>query len=302
MNILITGGTGFIGRALCQYLLINNHDVVVKTRRPEIRIEGIRTIKQLSELTHDDLFDVVINLAGEPIADKRWSEDQKNTILQSRIETTEELISYFNKANKKPSLLISGSAIGFYGVDSKLGADNDGIREDHLGDESFSSRLCQQWEESALQAEQLGIRTCLLRTGIVLGGHGGALGKMILPFKLGLGGRVGSGKQWMPWIHLDDLIGIIGYCITQTQLSGPINGTAPNPVTNKVFTKALGKALNRPTILAMPAWVIKLTLGEMGEELLLAGKKVLPYKAQQAGYQFKYDNIDSALSDILKKR
>jgi uncharacterized protein (TIGR01777 family) len=305
MNFLICGGTGFIGSALCAQLLKHNHTIVIKTRQPDKIDGGMRGVGRLSDLTPEEVFDVVINLAGEPIATKRWSASQKQKIIDSRLDTTEEIIDFLKRTKHKPGLFISGSAIGFYGVDSSTGSENDAIAEDitlggnNLGDESFSSRLCKQWEASALQAESLGIRTCLLRTGIVLGNGGGALAKMTLPFKLGLGGKIGSGKQWMPWIHLDDLIGIIDYCISEESINGPINGTAPNPVTNAEFTIALGRAVKRPTILPMPACVVKLLMGEMGEELLLAGKKVLPMKAQQAGFQFKFEHLESALADIL---
>jgi uncharacterized protein (TIGR01777 family) len=305
MNFLISGGTGFIGSALCAHLLKKNHTIVIKTRHPE-KVDGsMRGVNRLSDLAPEERFDVVINLTGEPIADKRWSTNQKKKILDSRLDTTEEIITFLKHTKHKPALFISGSAIGFYGVDSSEGSENDAIAEDvtlggkNLGDDSFSSRLCKQWEASALQAESLGIRTCLLRTGIVLGSGGGALAKMTLPFKLGLGGKIGSGKQWMPWIHLDDLIGIIDYCIDQETITGPINGTAPNPVTNAEFTIALGRAVKRPTIVPMPAVVVKLLMGEMGEELLLAGKKVLPMKAQQAGFQFKFEHLEGALADIL---
>lgn len=299
MNILITGGTGFIGSRLCEYLLKENHTLVVKTRQPNIVDTRMSAVSDLSELGTDTVFDVVINLAGEPIADKRWSTKQKEKILRSRLDTTEELISYFIELEQKPALFISGSAIGFYGIESSPETLNTKIDESALGDSSFASRLCQQWEASALQAEALGIRTCLLRTGIVLGHKGGALNKMLLPFKLGLGGAIGSGNQWMPWIHLDDLIGLIRFCIAQPNVSGAINGTAPNPVTNSEFTKALGKALKRPTVLPMPGFMVKILMGQMGKELLLAGKRVVPAKALSSGYRFKFDTVDEAMSDLF---
>ena len=299
MNILITGGTGFIGSRLCEHLLKENHTLVVKTRQPSIVDRRMSAISDLSELGTDAVFDVVINLAGEPIADKRWSTKQKEKILRSRLDTTEELISYFIELDNKPSLFISGSAIGFYGIESGPEALNAKVDESALGDSSFASRLCQQWENSALQAEALGIRTCLLRTGIVLGHKGGALSKMLLPFKLGLGGVIGSGNQWMPWIHLDDLIGLIDFCISQPNISGVMNGTAPTPVTNIEFTKALGKALRRPTILPMPSIMVKTLMGQMGKELLLAGKRVVPSYAIKAGYRFKFDTVDKAFSDLF---
>ena len=299
MNILITGGTGFIGSRLCETLLKENHTLVVKTRQPNVVDKRINAVSDLSELGTDAVFDVVINLAGEPIADKRWSTKQKEKILRSRLDITEELISYFIELEKKPALFISGSAIGFYGIESSPETLNTKFDESALGDSSFASRLCQQWEASALQADALGIRTCLLRTGIVLGQNGGALSKMLLPFKLGLGGAIGSGNQWMPWIHIDDLIGLISFCISQPNVSGAINGTAPNPVTNSEFTKALGKALKRPTVLPMPGFMVKTLMGQMGRELLLAGKRVVPTKALDAGYCFKFDTIDEAMSDLF---
>ena len=295
MRFLITGGTGFIGSVFCEHLLRGDHSITIQTRHPQSVNGNIESIERLEDLNPSEVFDVVINLTGEPIANKRWSEGQKQKIMNSRLETTEGLVEFFRRAEQKPELFISGSAIGFYGI----GTSDENIDEEGLGDTSFSSQLCQQWEASALQAKLLGIRTCLLRTGIVLGQGGGALEKMTLPFKLGIGGKIGSGNQWMPWIHLDDLIGIIDYCVQHTDISGPINGTAPNPVTNAEFTTTLGTVVKRPTILPMPGFVVKLLMGQMGEELLLAGKKVIPLKAQQAGFQFKYEDLDDALSDIL---
>ena len=295
MNILITGGTGFIGSALCSRLLEENNKIVVLSRHPEKIKSPIKAIADLNDLKGSDIFDVVVNLSGEPIANKRWSDKQKHQIFSSRIDITEKLISYFEKLENKPKLLISGSAIGYYGIDK---TDNV-IEEKEKGDNSFSSELCQKWEAVALKAEKLGIRTCLLRTGIVLGENGGALSKMLLPFKMCLGGRVGHGKQWMSWIHIDDLIGIILYCINNDNLKGAVNGTSPNPVTNQVFTKTLGVALKRPTIFPMPAIVVKLLMGQMGEELLLAGKKIVPKKALDAGYTFKYKILEEALINVV---
>jgi uncharacterized protein (TIGR01777 family) len=295
MNILITGGTGFIGTELCAVLTRQNHELVVLTRHPE-RIKGaVRGISSLDQLNSADSFDVVINLAGEPIADKRWSLAQQKRILDSRLNTTQALIDYFTDCERKPRLFISGSAIGYYGI----GPTTESVDEHGVGDDSFSSQLCRAWEACALQAESMGIRTCLLRTGIVLGKNGGALNKMVLPFKLGLGGKIGSGAQWMPWIHLHDMVALIAHCITDESLTGPINATAPQPVTNADFTKALGSALHRPTLFTMPAKVIELLMGQMGEELLLAGKRVLPVKIKQAGFQFRYQRLDEALADVL---
>jgi len=295
MNFFITGATGFIGSALCSRLLLDNHQVTVLSRSPEKVLPPIRAITEISQLKTAEKFDIVINLAGEAIANKRWSDKQKQQILTSRINITQQLIAFLTKVENKPQLLINGSAIGYYGISST----NSSIDEDSAGDDSFSSQLCQQWEAVALQAEAIAIRTCLLRTGIVLGKGGGALTKMLLPFQLGLGGKIGSGNQWMSWIHLDDLIGIILHCINHDDLTGAINGTSPTPVTNRVFTKTLGKVLKRPTFFPMPEVLIRLLMGQMGEELLLAGKKILPVKVSAAGYHFQYPKLEQALKNSL---
>lgn len=292
MNILITGGTGFIGSALCLRLLENKkHTVILLTRYPEKVKPPLQGISNLEKLDDGVAIDVVVNLAGEPIANKRWSKLQMQRIINSRINTTQNLIEHFENIENKPELLINGSAIGYYGGDES----DEPIDEEASGDASFSSQLCQQWESVAMQAEQIGVRTCLLRTGIVLGKGGGALSKMLPPFKMGLGGKIGNGKQWMSWIHTNDLVGIILYCMEHDNLKGAINGTSPNPVRNEVFTKVLGKILQRPTLLPMPKIVVKLLMGQMGEELLLKGKKVLPAKASEAGYKFQYPCLEDAL-------
>lgn len=298
MNILITGGTGFIGSMLCRHFLREKHHIVVLTRTPEKVQDSITTITAIEQLPDELSLDIVINLAGEPIANRRWSDGQKERIVNSRVNTTQHLIDYFHSCHNKPKLFISGSAIGFYGIAET----NESIGEAGLGDNSFSSRLCQQWESKAVEARTLKIRTCILRTGIVLGQDGGALNKMLLPFKLGLGGKIGTGYQWMSWIHCDDVIGIIQHCIDHDEVSGYLNVTAPNPVINNLFTTTLGEVLKRPTRFPMPAWVVKLLMGEMGAELLLAGKKVLPNKILEQGYQFKFTNLKEALFNILVKQ
>jgi len=295
MNFFITGATGFIGSALCSRLLKDDHNITVLTRTPEKVNSPIKTITAITQLKTEAIFDVVINLAGEPIANKRWSKKQKQRIFTSRIRTTQQLIIFLQRVKHKPALFISGSAIGYYGISQS----NIAIDENEKGDDSFSSQLCQQWEAAAQQAETIGIRTCLLRTGIVLGKGGGALSKMLLPFKIGLGGRIGEGTQWMSWIHLDDLVGMILYCITHDKVSGAINGTSPSPVTNQEFTKALGQVLKRPTLLPMPGAIIKLLMGQMGEELLLSGKKVLPINISAVGYHFQYTTLKQALIDSI---
>ena len=297
--ILITGGSGFIGSRLIPVLLDQGYDVTVLTRNPEKTAlhfkQLVSTIKQLDRLNGTDAFDIVINLAGQGITDKRWRQGIKKQLRDSRIITTQKLIRYLQAAKKKPELLISGSAIGYYGNQGENLVD-----ESMSGDSSFSSKLCYYWEQEAQQAEVLGIRTCYLRTGIVLGKDGGALSKMLPAFKLGLGGPMGNGRQWMSWVHIDDLIGIILYIINSKDITGAVNGSAPNPVTNKIFSSTLARVLKRPAFLPMPAFVLKLMLGEMAEELLLSGQRVMPKKILDAGYHFQYAHLDNALSEVVQ--
>ena len=297
-NCLITGGSGFIGKALVPALLESNLEVTILSRQPAATKHqfnsAVSVISDLSELSGQEHFDCVINLAGFGIADKRWSDSIKQKITDSRIQTTAALIDYFKRAEIKPSAFISGSAIGVYGL-----RDDQKLDESASGDNSFSSQLCQQWEAEAKQAEDLGIRVCYLRTGVVLGKNGGALSKMLPPFKFGLGGPMGSGKQWMSWIHRDDIVGIIQHILNNVATQGAVNGTAPTPVTNKEFSSTLGKVLKRPAFLPVPALVVKLLMGKMGEELLLSGQRVGPKKVLETQYTFKYPDLESALRDIL---
>lgn len=309
---LITGGSGFIGSELIKSLMLDGHTVTILTRNEATTrqhfadlfkwavnnpkaLNAVETVSNLNQIPHDQSFDVVVNLAGQGIADKRWTDDIKKQLLDSRVNTTRDLFNFLKDVTVKPDVFISGSAIGYYGIQSKQSIVDENAGTDH----SFSSKLCQQWEAEAQKIEALGIRTCYLRTGIVLGKNGGALAKMLPPFKLGLGGPIGNGKQWMPWIHMDDMVGIIRYLVDTESLSGPFNATAPNPVTNKQFSKTLGKVLKRPALFPMPAFMVKILFGQMGEELLLSGLNVVPAKLQQADYHFKYSRLEEALKTIV---
>lgn len=298
-HILLTGGSGFIGQQLVPTLLSAGHTITVFTRNPKktsaIFQQQVTTTDNLEGLSADDHFDAVINLAGEGIGDRRWTDAVKQQLRDSRLLTTASLVEYFKRANQKPAVFISGSAIGVYGLHS-----DEKLDEQASGDDSFSSRLCRDWEAQAAEAEALGIRCCYLRTGVVLGKNGGALSKMLPPFKMALGGPMGSGQQWMSWVHMDDLVNAIVYALETPSINGPINGTAPNPVTNKAFSKALGSALNRPAVIPMPAFVLKLMMGEMAEELLLSGQRVVPAKLTRSGFEFKYPQLDDALRDIIQ--
>lgn len=298
MHILLTGGTGLIGRALCQFWLRQGHQLTVWSRRPE-RVaalcgDGVRGIARLEELA-DTPLDAVINLAGAPIADRPWTHKRKALLWDSRVALTERLLAWLESRAQRPRVLISGSAVGWYG--------DGGERELHESDapvvEDFAAQLCGAWEETAQRAETLGMRVVLLRTGLVLASEGGFLKRLLLPFRLGLGGPIGNGRQWMPWIHLQDEIGLIDFLLQRDDARGPYNACAPQPARNRDFTRALGRALHRPALLPVPGPLLKLGLGELSG-LLLGGQKALPQRALADGYVFRFTDLDSALADLLK--
>lgn len=299
-TILITGGSGFIGRHLCRAAINRKYTVIVLTRDRSMAAKhlpsDVSLIDDLNQLEAYPAVDIVVNLAGQSLAEGRWTMKRKAQLLESRVGTTDKLFNYFKTSNAKPpQVVISGSAVGFYGAGN---GEDKPITENAGSEANFSHYLCAQWEQSASQFESLGSRVCYLRTGIVLGEQG-ALAKMLPPFKVGLGGPFGNGNHWMPWIHIQDIVNIALYCINQTSLQGAINGTAPHPVRNNEFVKTLGAVLKRPAFFPLPATVVKLLFGQMGEELLLQGKAVVPKKLQDSGYQFQYTNLRSALSDII---
>ena len=299
MKFLVTGGSGFIGSRLCKVLVNGGHDVTILTRdkqKTAAQFKGkITVIDSLN--TIEEHYDVIINLAGESLSEGRWTKNKKKALYTSRLETTQALIDYIARVKQKPQLLINGSAIGYYGSSFV----HEFTENDLPIEKDFAHDLCQQWEDKANQAKAYGVRVVCLRTGIVLGLDGGALSKMLFPFTFCLGGKMGDGKQWMSWIHIDDLIGLIGHIINHPSLEGPLNGTAPIPVTNEAFTLALGKAMHRPVIFTLPAFVLKLLLGEMADMLLLKGQKVIPQKAIQSHYVFQYKHIEEALNNILNR-
>lgn len=295
-TILVTGGSGFIGRNLCKRLVDKLEQLIVLSRNPVEAAKVLpNSVKIISDLTQiNQPVDILVNLAGEPIADKRWSEKRKAAISQSRIYNTQLLFEHFKASDTSPSVVISGSAVGYYGGGL---ANNQSVTENGAVEPNFSSKLCADWENAAQLFDQLGSRVCLLRTGIVLGEQG-ALSKLLPAFRLGLGGPIATGKQWMPWIHIEDMVEIIIYAI-QNDIDGPINCTAPQPVTNREFAKTLGKVLKRPAIAPMPAAMVKLLFGQMGDELMVQGQSVIPQKLQQKGFQFKYSQLESALVEII---
>lgn len=297
MNILITGGTGLIGKALIPRL--TEHNVTVLTRdvkRAGTILSNKVTLVESLALVDFSSIDIVINLAGEPIADKRWTPAQKSKICNSRWGITKELSNQILSADKAPHLYISGSAIGYYGRQNTqpIGEDFENINPE------FTHTVCKQWEDEALKANSPATRVCLLRTGIVLDDKAGALAKMLLPFKLGLGGPVSHGNQIMSWIHITDMVNIILHCIDNDALAGSINATAPNPVSNEYFSKILSSTLNRPCVFRIPKPVLTFILGEMSD-LLLYGQNVLPEKLLSQGFTFTYPHIDKAMEALILK-
>lgn len=294
MRILITGGTGFIGHHLVNKLLECNHDITVLTRKPisaQSLFSGrVTPWTTLSSWLPSIKFDAVINLAGAPIIDKAWTHKRKQILKDSRIGITQQLIVAMEEAITKPSVFLSGSAIGIYGdTGASLCTEASSLATD------FAAQLCHEWENTAAIAETIGVRTCLLRTGLVLHKSGGLLKKMQLPFSLGLGSRLGSGNQIMSWIHLNDYLEALSYLLHTPSCQGPYNLTAPHPVSNTEFTATLAKSLGRRALLTTPAWALKLALGERSS-LLLGGQRVVPEQLLSQGFCFRLPHLREALS------
>ncbi len=295
---LVTGGTGFIGKLLCRELLKEGYVLWLYSRqKPSLtqaaQEQRVHCFRSLSALPDTDNPDLIINLAGEPIADSRWTAARKKLLLDSRVGVTEELVRVFSE-REVPAVVISGSAVGFYGSQS-----NEVLVETSAFADSFSHDLCAAWEAEAEKFTAMGSRVCLLRTGIVLDSGGGTLARLLPLFKLGLGGPMGNGEQWMSWIHREDLVRLILFLIAHSDISGPVNGTAPNPVTNRVFANTLGQVLHRPTFIPTPGFVLRLLFGQMAEELLLGGQNVVPQKALQHDFRFNYSRLEDALESCV---
>jgi uncharacterized protein (TIGR01777 family) len=293
MRALVTGATGFVGRRLLAML----DDPIVLSRdaeRAKKSLGGnVRTMawdpnKEPAPLAAFEQVDTIFHLAGDPVADGRWNDEKRRRIRDSRTIGTANLVRGIAASGAKPTTLVSASAIGYYGS-----------RGDEILDESatagddFLAKVCVEWEREAVHAESLGVRTSMARIGIVLG-RGGALQKMLLPFKLGLGGRLGAGRQWMSWVHVDDVVGMMLHAAGDSMMRGPFNAVGPAPVTNRDFTKALGRTVHRPTIFPVPPFMLKLAIGDFAE-VLLASQRCVPTRMQAAGYRFKYSTVDDAL-------
>jgi uncharacterized protein (TIGR01777 family) len=298
MKVAVTGGTGFIGSHLVDYLTREQVEVLIISRSCP---EG-RTPQGVKCLTWDEIdksveqlegIDAIVNLAGESI-DQRWTEAAKQRVLQSRLDVTGRVGRIVEQLEVKPKAVINGSGMSFYGTSL---TDTYDESSPHRSTD-FLAGVVKEWEEAADQIQ--GPRIVKLRTGLVLGKDEGALPKMVLPYKLGVGGRVGSGKQWVSWIHIQDMVRLIKYCIDHEEISGPVNCTAPVPVTNDQFGRSIGKVLNRPHYFPVPAFVLKLMFGEMSV-LLLEGQRVIPQVLLDHGYVFSYPTVQEALSDIYNK-
>jgi len=299
MRILVTGSTGLIGTALQQSLRAAGSEVHALVRGGKIPAAGVihwdpaAGIIDSGELEN---FDAVVHLAGENIAGGRWTSERKRTIRESRVKGTELLIRALLRLDRPPRCLVSASAIGYYGDRGE-----ERLREDSTSGDGFLPSVCREWENAALPAEQKGIRLVRLRIGIVLSAAGGALKEMLAPFRLGLGGRLGSGRQFMSWIALDDLVAVIQHALRNDSLSGAINAVAPAAVRNEEFTTTLGRVLGRPTVFAMPGFAARLALGEMADALLLASTRVEPAMLMKSNFQYGYPELEAALRHCLGK-
>lgn len=296
MKILVTGSSGLIGSALVDFLKRYKHDVWKLVRvRTNLKPHEIAWSPKKGVISPELLegFDVVIHLAGESLIG-RWTDEKKKKIEESRVKATKVLCKNLSELKNPPKVLISGSAIGFYGSQGEKSLD-----EGSAAGTGFLSEVCQKWEKATQAAVDKGIRTVNLRTGMVLSKNGGALKQMLMPFKLCLGATIGRGNQYMSWIDIDDLIGIIYYCIKQSDLQGPVNAVSPYPVTNEEFTKTLGLVLNRPTFLVVPETIVKWVFGELGENMLLSSTRVRPELLLERGYTFEYPKLAMSLEHLL---
>lgn len=298
MKVVVAGGSGFLGTPLTAALAAEGHELVILTRGAAIERPG-RAVRWSPDggvgawANQIDGADVVVNLAGESIAGRRWSPAQKQQILDSRLRATESLVAAIGHASRPPPVFVSGSAVGFYGPHG-----DEIVTEEEPAGSDFLATVCSRWE-SAAHAAAAFTRVVTIRTGLVLARDGGALPPMLPPFKAGVGGRVGSGRQYWPWIHREDWLAMVRWASQNDRIVGALNITAPEPVPNAEFARALGRALRRPSFIPAPAFALRLLLGEMADGLLLSGQRAIPAKADALGFSFKYRRLDTALAAIF---
>ncbi|HVS11007.1 MAG TPA: TIGR01777 family oxidoreductase [Planctomycetota bacterium] len=292
-KILVTGGTGFIGSRLINALVAHGDGVTIVSREPERHRNARSGVDYADWLPDLARYQAVVNLAGEPIFGKRWNAEQKARVRSSRVEGTRRLVEAMRTVEKRPAVLVSASAVGYYG---DRGAEL--LPESAPPGNDFMAEVCKAWEAEAQRAEELGVRVVCMRFGIVLGRDGGALQRMLPPFKLGFGGPIGSGSQYMSWVHLKDLIGLILFALDRADLRGAVNGTAPGSVTNREFSRALGRVLRRPAFLPVPPAALRLAFGEVAE-VLTASQRCVPDRALGAGHVYGFPDAEGALRDIL---
>ncbi len=302
MKIILFGGSGFLGRHLLSGLSARGHQVTVVTRRPNFVVDTpspsvtVKTWFPLEDLhTIMDGADVVVNLVGESIGAKRWSESRKLEILSSRIDSTRVIVDAIGKASRKPKVLLSSSAVGYYG-----NIESGDVTEDHPPGTDFLASVCVQWEDEAKKAGQFHVRVVIPRSGVVLARDAEAFKRMVLPFKLFAGGTLGSGRQWFPWIHIDDETNAMIHLLENSTISGPVNLVAPEAVRMKEFCSTLAKSLHRPSWAPVPAFVLRLVLGQMADALVLGGQKAVPTKLLQGGYSFRFPILEEALGDVVR--
>jgi len=297
MKILITGATGLIGKALQKALRAKGHELLLASRKEPKDSSYVQwdIEKGFTEPERLEGIDGVIHLAGESISALRWTHEKKKAIRDSRVLGTRNIVDAISDLKQRPHVLIAASAIGFYGDRG-----DEELTETSKPGKNFLADVCREWEAEARRAEDSGVRTVLLRTGIVLSRDGGALGTMLTPFKLGLGGVIGDGKQWMSWISLPDHIDAILFALENENVRGALNSVSPNPVTNQEFTTVMGEVLYRPTFIPVPEFAVNLMFGEMGEALLLDSMRVIPKRLEDAGFKFKFPDLKKALENAVK--
>jgi len=296
MRVLITGASGLVGRELQKSFAAKGYDMLLASRSEPADEQHIQWTVEggFAEPEKLEGLDAVVHLAGENVSGLRWTEEKKRSIRDSRVLGTRNVVTAISKLKNRPKVFVASSAIGFYGERG-----DEEITESSAAGDNFLAEVSKAWESESRRAEDAGIRTVLLRTGIVLTKEGGALGTMLTPFRLGVGGVVGSGNQWMSWISMEDHIAVINYVIENENIRGAVNSVSPNPVTNEEFTKTLGEVLYRPTFLPLPEFAVSMVFGEMGDALLLASTKVLPKRLEDAGFQFKYPQLKPAIENAV---